>query len=290
MRRALAALVLLLPPAAWGFAFTAANGPQQANIHHNQGPDTTLGTPVKRTHPRPTLHLAFQGAFLASARDAALAWNAAAQGEGSPFRWQPQAVQPAAVDPCANNDALDTAGWAPDPSLCGLAASGGLGDALAVTRTNLQFVGGRWIIQETDTLVLPEGSVVAGRPIAWHPRLGGPAPSIDQGAVVLHDFYRVILHELGHALGLDHPDEAGQAVQAIMNSRTSALQSLQPDDARGVAFLYPPSGTVAVPVEATGPGAPTGASDAEGGGGGGCSWPWLAGLLLAPAVRRLSRR
>jgi predicted Zn-dependent protease len=30
------------------------------------------------------------------------------------------------------------------------------------------------------------------------------------------DFHRVALHEFGHTLGLDHPDEAGQSVVAII--------------------------------------------------------------------------
>ena len=32
------------------------------------------------------------------------------------------------------------------------------------------------------------------------------------------DIRRVFLHELGHALGLNHPDQANQHVDAVMNS------------------------------------------------------------------------
>ena len=35
------------------------------------------------------------------------------------------------------------------------------------------------------------------------------------------DFHRVLLHEFGHVVGLDHPDQAGQHVSAIMNSSIS---------------------------------------------------------------------
>jgi hypothetical protein len=59
------------------------------------------------------------------------------------------------------------------------------------------------------------------------------------------DLQRVTLHELGHLLGLDHPDEAGQSVQAIMNSRISSLDSLVSDDITGVQNIYGPPGVPA---------------------------------------------
>ncbi|MES1168766.1 MAG: matrixin family metalloprotease [Oleiharenicola lentus] len=42
--------------------------------------------------------------------------------------------------------------------------------------------------------------------------------NLRQGAV---DLQRVAIHELGHLLGLDHPDEKGQSVNAITNSHTA---------------------------------------------------------------------
>jgi hypothetical protein len=54
------------------------------------------------------------------------------------------------------------------------------------------------------------------------------------------DFHRIALHEFGHVLGLDHPDEAGQRVQAIMNSRIGAIDSLQADDIAGARNIYDP--------------------------------------------------
>ncbi len=52
------------------------------------------------------------------------------------------------------------------------------------------------------------------------------------------DIRRVAIHELGHLLGLDHPDEAGQTVTAIMNSTVSNTDALQNDDLIGAQFLY----------------------------------------------------
>jgi len=63
----------------------------------------------------------------------------------------------------------------------------------------------------------------------------------------VYDLRRVLLHELGHVLGLAHPDASGQEVVAIMNSRVSDLDRLQADDINGVFSLYPtgpsPSGS-----------------------------------------------
>jgi hypothetical protein len=61
----------------------------------------------------------------------------------------------------------------------------------------------------------------------------------------LFDVQRVALHELGHLLGLSHPDEADpkQSVSAIMNSRIGNLETLTTDDTNGAQSLYGPPGT-----------------------------------------------
>jgi len=47
----------------------------------------------------------------------------------------------------------------------------------------------------------------------------------------------LLIHELGHVVGLGHPDEAGQTVHSIMNSRVT-VGSLQSDDIAGIQALY----------------------------------------------------
>lgn len=54
------------------------------------------------------------------------------------------------------------------------------------------------------------------------------------------DFHRVALHEFGHVVGLNHPDQAKpkQNVLAIMNSTISYVDSLQTDDINGAHSIY----------------------------------------------------
>jgi len=55
---------------------------------------------------------------------------------------------------------------------------------------------------------------------------------------VIADIRRVFIHEVGHAIGLNHPDDAGQSVDAIMNSMISDRYIPSSDDINGARFLY----------------------------------------------------
>lgn len=96
---------------------------------------------------------------------------------------------------------------------------------------------------------------------------------------VINDIRRVLVHEFGHVLGLDHPDDNGQMVFAIMNSRESNIYQLQQDDINGLFSLYPNSGP---PADSSG--ANTGCQIAA---PSGRSSAWI---LLVPAVLVLLRR
>ena len=88
------------------------------------------------------------------------------------------------------------------------------------------------------TLVTPrdqhfiEADVIFNNAINWDSYRGPSMASLD--------FRRVALHEFGHVLGLDHPDQANpkQIVAAIMNSRISSVDTLQPDDISGGKSIY----------------------------------------------------
>jgi hypothetical protein len=200
--------------------------------------------------------LNFQGAFENSAVDALLtSWNSV----GTKLQFFESA---AAGQPCGRtNDGVNAAGWR--TRTCDGTA---FGDALAITLMTYNFTGGRWVISDADIIVDQGRSWIAD---------GEPGP----GQV---DFHRVIIHELGHVLGLDHPDDAGQQVDAIMNSHVSDIATLQDDDIQGLEYLYGANGSGSSNNDD---------SSSDGGGGGGADGPLELLALLGWGIwRRGTRR
>ena len=124
-------------------------------------------------------------------------------------------------DPCVR-DGVNTVNFR--DQLCG---GFGWGDALGVTTS--RFTTGGPVV---------EVDVIFNGAILWD-AYAGPLRRRVTGGIVT-EFLRVALHEFGHVLGLDHPDEFGQRVQALMNSFASDIDSIQPDDelgARAIPFI-----------------------------------------------------
>src|SRR5437868_4041723 len=65
----------------------------------------------------------------------------------------------------------------------------------------------------------------------------GPLQFVAHGPAIA-DIRRVFLHEMGHTLGLGHPDTGGQHVAAVMNSIVSDQEVLAADDIAGGQSLY----------------------------------------------------
>ena len=83
----------------------------------------------------------------------------------------------------------------------------------------------------TATNAKIEGDVVFNNTKSWNSFRGNLRPGVN-------DFQRVALHEFGHILGLDHPDENGQRVNAQMNATIGNLDALASDDIAGARALY----------------------------------------------------
>ena len=160
---------------------------------------------------RATMHLNL-GSYWNPAAERALAqWNAA----GSRFRFDTGSRR---VGPsCSRSDNINTVVWA--RTNCGQEFGSRV---LAVTK---------WISRVADGSLV-DSDVLFDNNKQWDIYSG---PLRRNGEM---DFGRVALHEFGHVLGLGHPDEHGQSVNAIMNSEASDIERLQTDDIRGIRAIY----------------------------------------------------
>ena len=156
------------------------------------------------------------------------------------------------------------------PSFCGQA----FGDIIELTNN----------CANSNTGAMLNAPVFVNSTVPWN-AYDGPI-RVGSNNVVVNDIRRVLVHEFGHVLGLDHPDRNGQSVVAIMNSHESDIDRLQPDDISGLFSLYPNGGA---PSGSSGSANP-GCQIAEGGEtAGGCWGAVVPMLLLLRRVRRLVR-
>ena len=191
---------------------------------------TDGGTPLYWPNKRVTLNLRLGDAvWQNAAREAAAAWNKA----GSQFLFSGTHSRPAQQS-CTEPDFLNTVLWASQN--CGMA----FGDAIAIT--------GGWHLPDGT---IGDQDVKFDRTRQWNVYNG---PLRFSGGEPIYELRRVAIHEFGHVLGLDHPDDHGQTVRAIMHSTgmNGTIETLQADDIAGVRAIYGTDRSVATTKGALG--------------------------------------
>ena len=182
------------------------------------------------------------GAPSQTLQDGSTTWNLAAAPAIDAWNWQMGAVQLAKVmdstKPVSSGDGINSASFA--STVFGDSFGTGV---LAVTYYRSLGTS----LTEADILFNTAQSFDSYR---------GNLQFNSQGKCVC-DIQRVFLHELGHALGLTHPDTAGQKVVAVMNSVVSNLSQLAGDDEAGIHFLYGAGAPTPTPSPSAPPSGPS---------------------------------
>lgn len=90
---------------------------------------------------------------------------------------------------------------------------------------------------------ITEADVLMNNQLSWNSYRG----NVRSGTT---DFRRLVMHEFGHVIGLNHPNEHGQNVAAVMNSSPGNTDTLTADDISAAQFLYSigGSGSVSFPA------------------------------------------
>ncbi len=153
-----------------------------------------------------------------AAQDAAERWNVA----GAQFRFRIQSPSRPAEPTCnpTNVDRVNTVVWA--ATQCGMAFG-----------ENTLAVAQNWFRPTGEIL---DSDVFFNTTYSWSTYAGPHRSDVI-------DLHRVALHEFGHVLGLDHPDDHGQSVNAIMNSKADDTIRLQADDIAGIRAIYGTDGS-----------------------------------------------
>lgn len=86
----------------------------------------------------------------------------------------------------------------------------------------------------SSSTVFSETDVIFNTRKEWGTYRG---PQHSNEGYYIYDLHRVALHEFGHVLGLDHPDQQGQW-NAVMHSMIGDVDQLADDDIAGARHLY----------------------------------------------------